>query len=47
MAVGYEVDDRGFKFRQWMGVFVFTTASRPVLGPPIQYVSGALSQGVK
>jgi len=33
-----------------MGIFLFTTASRPALGPtqpPIQYVPGALSLGVK
>jgi hypothetical protein len=33
-----------------LGIFLFATASRPVLGPtqpPIQWVSGALSLGVK
>jgi hypothetical protein len=42
--------DRGFESRQGLGIFVITTASRPALGPtqpPIQWVSGALSLGVK
>jgi len=33
-----------------MGIFLFTTASRPALGPtqpPIQWVTGTLSLGVK
>jgi hypothetical protein len=36
--------------RQGVGIFPFTTASKPPLGPtqpPIQWVSGALSLGVK
>jgi hypothetical protein len=40
----------GFKSRQGLGIFLFTTASRPVLGPtqpPIQSVPGALSLGIK
>jgi len=35
---------------QGLGIFLFTTASRPDLGltqPPIQWVQGALSLGVK
>jgi hypothetical protein len=35
---------------QGLGIFLFATVSRPVLGPtqtPIQWVPGALTQGVK
>jgi hypothetical protein len=42
--------ERGFESRQELGIFLFTTASRPSLGPtqpPIQWVPGALSLGVK
>jgi len=42
--------DRGFVSRQGLGIFLFTTASGPVLEPtlpPIQSVLGALSLGVK
>jgi hypothetical protein len=40
------------RFDSWrgLGIFLFTTASRTVLGPtqpPIQWVPGALSLGVK
>jgi hypothetical protein len=48
--MGYRLDDRGFESWQGMGIFLFTTASRPALGPtqlPIQWVPGALSLGVK
>jgi hypothetical protein len=41
---------RGFESRQGLGIFLFTTASRPALGttqPPIQWVPEALSLGVK
>jgi hypothetical protein len=44
-ALGYELDDRGFESRQGLGIFLFTSASRPVLGPtqpPIQWLPGAL-----
>jgi hypothetical protein len=44
------MDDREFESRQGLGIFQFTTASRPALGPsqpPLQWVSGALSVGVK
>jgi len=40
----------GFKSWQGLGMFVFTTASRPALGPtqpPIQWEAGAHSLGVK
>jgi hypothetical protein len=49
-ALGYGLDDRGFESRQGLGIILFTTASRPTLGPtqpPIQWVPGALSLGVK
>jgi hypothetical protein len=44
------LDDQGFESRQGLGIFLFTTASRQVLGPtqpPIQWETGALSLGVK
>jgi hypothetical protein len=40
----------GFGSRRGLGIFLFTTASRTVLGPiqtPIQLIPGALSLGVK
>jgi hypothetical protein len=40
----------GFDCRRGLGIFLFTTASRTVPGPtqpPIQWVPGALSLGVK
>jgi hypothetical protein len=52
IANGYVLGDRGsgFDFRRGLGIFLFTTESRPALGltqPPIQWVPGALSLGVK
>jgi hypothetical protein len=47
-ATGWMIE--GFESRQGMGIFLFTTASRPASGPtqaPIQWVPGALSLGVK
>jgi hypothetical protein len=42
------MDDRGFDCRQGLGIFLFTTASRPALTQlPIQWVPGALFLGVK
>jgi hypothetical protein len=51
-ALGYGLDDRGSRVdsRRELGIFLFTTASRTALGPtqpPVQWVSGALSVGVK
>jgi hypothetical protein len=49
-SAGYGLDDRGFESRQGLGIFLFTTAYRPALEPiqpPIQWVPGALSRGVK
>jgi hypothetical protein len=38
----------GFDSRRGLGIFLFTTASRPALGPTqIQWIPGALSLGVK
>jgi hypothetical protein len=31
--LGYGLDDRGFESRQGLGIFLFTTVSRPALGP--------------
>jgi hypothetical protein len=38
--VGYGLDDQGPKSRQGLGIFLFTTESRPPLGP-----SSLLSNG--
>jgi hypothetical protein len=43
-------DNRGFENREGLGMFPFTTVSRPALGPtqpPIQWVPEPLSLGVK
>jgi hypothetical protein len=50
ITLDYELDDRCFMSRQGLGIFLSTTASKPVLGPiqsPIQWVTGSLSLGVK
>jgi hypothetical protein len=50
IALGYGLDDRGFESRQRLGIFLFTSASRPALGPtqpPIRWVTVASSLGVK
>jgi hypothetical protein len=49
-VVGYGLDERGFESRHGLEIFLFTTASRRSLGstqPPIQWIPGALSLGVK
>jgi len=33
IALGYGMDDRGFDSRRGLGIFLFTTASRPALEP--------------
>jgi hypothetical protein len=52
IALGYRLDNRGSRvqFPAGAGIFLFTTMSRMALGPtqpPIQWVPGALSLGVK
>jgi hypothetical protein len=52
IALGYGLDNRvlGFDSRRELRIFLFTTVSKMVLGPtqpPIQWVSGALTLGVK
>jgi hypothetical protein len=49
-ATGWAIGVLGFDFRRGLRIFLFTTASRTALGPtqpPIQWVLGALSLGVK
>jgi hypothetical protein len=49
-ATGWTIEVLEFDFRRGLGIFLFTTASRTTLGPaqpPIQWVAGALSLGVK
>jgi hypothetical protein len=50
IAAGYGLDDRGVGVRVPVGSRIFSTSSRPALGPtqpPIQWVPGALSPSVK
>jgi hypothetical protein len=52
IALGYGLDDWSstVRFPVGLGIFLFTTVSRTALGltqPPIQWVPGALSLGVK
>jgi hypothetical protein len=47
---GWTIGVLGFDSRRGLGIFLFTTASRTALGPtqpPIQWVTGALSLGIK
>jgi hypothetical protein len=49
-ATGWTIGVLGFDSRLGLGIFLFTTASRTALRttqPPIQWVPGALSLGVK
>jgi hypothetical protein len=49
IATGYGLDGRG-SIPSRGKIFLFSTASRPALGPiqpPIQWVQGTLSAGVK
>jgi hypothetical protein len=49
-ATGWTIEVLGFDSRRGLGIFLFTTASRTALEPtqpPIQWVPGALSLGVK
>jgi hypothetical protein len=49
-ATGWMIGVLGFDSRWGLGIFLFTTVSRMALGhtqPPMQWVPGALSLGVK
>jgi hypothetical protein len=42
--MGWTIGVLGFDSRRGLGIFIFTTASRPALGPtqlPIQWIPGA------
>jgi hypothetical protein len=50
IATGYGLDDRGIGVRVLVGSRIFSKSSRQALGstePPIQWVPGTLSLGVK
>jgi hypothetical protein len=50
IALSYGLDDWGFESRQRLRIFLFSTSSRPALGPtqpPIQWVRGVFSLGIK
>jgi hypothetical protein len=52
IGLGYGLDDRGsrVRFPVGLGIFLFTTTSKKALGPiqpPIQWITGVLSLGVK
>jgi hypothetical protein len=49
-VTGWTIGVLGFDSREGLRIFLFTTASRKALGPtqpPIQWIPGALSLGVK
>jgi hypothetical protein len=49
-ATGWTIGVLRFDSRRGLGIFLFTTASRTALGPtqpPIQWIPGALSLGIK
>jgi hypothetical protein len=50
VLTGWTIGVLGFDSQRGLGIFLVTTASRTVLGPthpPIQWVPGALSVGVR
>jgi hypothetical protein len=50
LATGWTIGVQGFDSWRGLGIFLFTTVSRPALEPtrpPIQWVLGTLSPGVK
>jgi hypothetical protein len=49
-ATGWTIGVLGFDYRRGLGIFLFAIASRTALGstqPPLQWVPGSLSLGVK